>query len=243
MSEAAMITLHAFGPMFGLPDPSPFVVKAEMLLKLSGLPYRTDTTGFRRAPKGKLPYIEDAGSIVADSTFIRWHLESRHGIEFDRGLSAAERAAGWAVEKMLEEHLYWAALRERWLDDANFARGPARFFDPVPAVFRPAIRAVARRRVAARLRAQGFGRHSPAEIERLGAASIQALADILGDKPCLFGEAPCGADATAFAFVSGLLCPIFEGGLRRAAESHANLIAYEARLRARFWPELAEGRG
>jgi hypothetical protein len=41
----AMITLYAFRPGFGLPDPSPFVTKAEMLLNLSGLPYRTDTGG------------------------------------------------------------------------------------------------------------------------------------------------------------------------------------------------------
>src|SRR5919108_3600051 len=82
-----MITLSAFGPAFGLPDPSPFVTKAEMLLKLSGLPYRTDTTGFRRAPKGKLPYIDDDGTIVADSTFIRRHLEQKHRIDFDPGLS------------------------------------------------------------------------------------------------------------------------------------------------------------
>ncbi len=35
-----MITLYSFGPFFGLPDASPFVMKGEMLLKLAGLPYR-----------------------------------------------------------------------------------------------------------------------------------------------------------------------------------------------------------
>ena len=233
------ITLHGFGRLFGLPDPSPFVVKAEVLLKLSGLPYRMDSTGYRRAPKGKLPYIEDGGTVVADSTFIRWHLESRHGIEFDRGLPARDRATGWAVEKMLEEHLYWAAVDMRWLVDANFARGPARIFDAVPAPLRPLAKAAVRRKVAGALRAQGFGRHSRAEIERLGAASIRALAEILGEGECLFGPEPCGADATAFAFVNGLLCPLFEGELRRAAEACPNLVAYERRLRARFYPELA----
>jgi hypothetical protein len=34
-----MITLKGFGPAFGLPDPSPFVTKVEMLLKMAGLPY------------------------------------------------------------------------------------------------------------------------------------------------------------------------------------------------------------
>lgn len=116
-----MITLYAFGPAFGLPDPSPFVTKAEMLLKLSRLAYRVDTGGFRKAPKGKLPYIDDDGTIVADSTFIRLHLERKHGIDFDAGLDAERRAVAWATEKMCEDHLYWAVVRDRWIDDANFA--------------------------------------------------------------------------------------------------------------------------
>jgi len=233
------IVLHGFGRMFGLPDPSPFVTKAELLLKLAGLPYRLDTTGFRRAPKGKLPYIEDGGTIVADSTFIRWHLERRHGAEFDRGLSPRERGIAWALEKMLEEHLYFAILHERWMDDTNFARGPAHFFDTIPVPARPLVKAMVRRGVRRTLHGQGIGRHSREEIVTLAAAALRALADVLGDNDYLMGPAPCGADATAFAFAAGALCPPFEGGVRRAAESHPNLVAYEKRMRERFYPDLA----
>ena len=60
-----MITLYTFGPYFGLPDPSPFVMKAEVLLKMADLPFATDTTGFPKAPKGKLPYIRDDGKIIS----------------------------------------------------------------------------------------------------------------------------------------------------------------------------------
>ena len=67
-----MITLYAFGPAFGLPDPSPFVTKAEVLLKMAGQPYRTDVNGFNKAPKGKLPYIDDDGERIA-----RFHLHPR----------------------------------------------------------------------------------------------------------------------------------------------------------------------
>src|SRR5580700_6911723 len=101
-----MITLYTFGPGLGLPDPSPFVMKAEMLLKIAGLPYQIDSTGFSKAPKGKLPYIDDDGERVADSTFIRWHLEKKHKVDFDRGLDEAQRAVAWAFEKTAEEHLY-----------------------------------------------------------------------------------------------------------------------------------------
>ena len=234
-----MITLYTFGPMLELPDVSPFVVKAELLLKMAGLPYRTERADLRKAPKGKLPYIDDEGTVVADSTLIRWHLEARHGIDFDRVLPARDRALAWSVQKMLEEHLYWALVHARWMDDANFARGPARFFDDAPALIRPAIRATVRRKVKAALRAQGFGRHARPEIEALGIRSIQALAGVLGGTPYLFGAEPCGADAMAFAFVSGALCPAFDTPLRDAAEACPNLVAYEQRLRGRYYPDLA----
>ncbi|MBN9116148.1 MAG: glutathione S-transferase N-terminal domain-containing protein, partial [Pandoraea sp.] len=96
-----MLTLYTFGPSFGLPDASPFVVKAEMLLKLAGLPYRTDRSGFRHAPKGKLPYIDDEGEIVADSTLIRLHIERKYGFDFDAGLTPERRGAAWMFEKAL----------------------------------------------------------------------------------------------------------------------------------------------
>src|SRR5690606_40441104 len=89
--RSAMITLYTFGPAFGLPDPSPFVMKAEMLLKLAKLPYRTDTGVFRRPPKGKLPHIDDEGTAVADSTLIRLHLGRTHGIDSAAGLTPSER--------------------------------------------------------------------------------------------------------------------------------------------------------
>ena len=34
-----MITLYGFGPAFGLPDPSPYVMKTEVQLKMAGLGY------------------------------------------------------------------------------------------------------------------------------------------------------------------------------------------------------------
>ena len=61
-----MITLYTYGRQFGLPDPSPFVTKAELLLKLADLPYKSDTDGLGKAPKGKLPYIDDGGERIAD---------------------------------------------------------------------------------------------------------------------------------------------------------------------------------
>jgi len=233
-----VITLFAFGPAFGLPDPSPFVIKVETLLKMAALPYRVDTGSLGKAPKGKLPYIEDDGERIADSTFIRWHLEKKYQIDFDRGLSPEERAAAWAFEKMAEDNLYWTLVHARWVDDANFAKGPINFFRRVPAPVRPIVAAMIRRRVRKNLHAQGIGRHSDVEIVALAQRSIDAVADFLGGKPYFMGGEPTGADATLFAFVASVLCPLFD--TRTAAERHANLKRYVGRMAARYYPDWSE---
>lgn len=231
-----MITLYTFGPHFGLPDPSPFVMKGEMLLKLSGVPYKTDTRGFGRAPKGKLPYIADDGVVIADSTLMRLHLEQKYGIDFDEGLSDRDRGAAWAVEKMLEDHLYWHMIYWRWLIDSNFERGPIGFFKRAPAIIRPFVVKVVRKRVRRNLHAHGIGRHSESENNVLAARAIDALSGMLGDNRYFMGNQVCGADATVFAFVAGGVCATFDSPLRTKMESKPNLVAYSQRMFAEYYP-------
>ncbi len=234
-----MITLYRFGPYFGLPDGSPFCVKADVLLKMSGLPYDTQTFDVRKAPKGKLPFIDDAGQKIADSTFIRWHLESAHGINLDAALSPAERATAWAFEKLCEDHLYWATVHARWMDDANFNAGPRAFFDDVPGPLRPLVTSLMRRKVRRNLNGQGFGRHTEPEVERIAIEGYHQIANFLGDKPFLMGAAPCSADAMVFATVGSVLSPVFQTPVRTAVDKRANLVAYRDRCLARWYPDLA----
>lgn len=238
MTGDLMITLYTFGPYFGLPDPSPFVLKAEILLKMAELAYRTDTTGFKRAPKGKLPYIDDDGTIVCDSTFVRFHLETKYHVDFDEGLSPAERGVAWAFEKMCEDHLYWWMIYERWLDDANFEAGPRKFFDAVPAPVRRMVVTMIRRQMRRNLWGQGLGRHSEGELAQLAERTIASLADFLGDKPYLMGQRVCGADAAIFPFVAGFLSRTFNTPTRSAVERRANLVAYGDRMMGQYYPEF-----
>jgi glutathione S-transferase len=233
-----MITLFNFGPAFGLPDPSPFVTKAHMLLRLAGLTYETDTKGFNKAPKGKLPYINDNGTIIADSTFIRLHLEQAHKFNFDKGYGKRERAVAWAAEKLLEDRANWYVVTARWMDDANFNKGPRMFFNQAPALIRPLIVSKIRRDVRRNLHGQGMGRHSTEELAQLASLDFKAISDILGKQKYLLGDSPCGADATVYAFVSAVLCPLFEHPVRDAAAQFDNLQAYSDCMKAEFFPEL-----
>ena len=68
-----MIKLYQYLPAFGLPNASPFCMKLETYLRMAGLPFEAPVVSLRelgRAPKGKMPYIEDGVRIPADSTFI-----------------------------------------------------------------------------------------------------------------------------------------------------------------------------
>jgi glutathione S-transferase len=231
------IILYGGGPGFGLPEISPYCTKTEIQLRLADLPYRKQPARPPESPKGQLPFIEDAGERIADSTFIRQHLERKYGIDLDAGLDPAERAQAWAIERMLENHFGWTVGYFRFLLPENFAKGPSHFFDHAPEEMREQLRSEMLQNVTANMRGIGVLRHCEAEIVELGTRSLAALAALLGDKPYLMGKRPCGVDATAFAMLAGALTPYFDSPLRRRAEGFATLTAYVARLMTEFYPD------
>jgi glutathione S-transferase len=85
----------------------------------------------------------------------------------------------------------------------------------------------------------GLGRHAPDEDIDLAVRSLFALSVQLGDKLYLFGDTPCGTDATAFGAIAGILTPFFESPLRQQAEKFENLTAYVDRMMLQYYPEFA----
>jgi glutathione S-transferase len=231
-----MITLYGFGPGFGLPEISPFVTKTEVQLKMAGLDYRKVRGRPDQSPKGQLPFIDDGGELISDSTFIRAHIEAKYGVDLDAGLSLAERAQAWAIERMVENQFGWTVGYARFFILENFAKGPGRFFDHVPEPRRSAMREEMAARVRAAFMAQGTLRHSAEEIEQLGARSMEALSLFLGDKPYMMADRPTGVDAICFAMLAALITPHFDSPLARRAEALPNLGCYVDRMMARFYP-------
>lgn len=232
-----MITLFGGGAQFGLPEVSPYVTKTEVQLKMAGIPFAKDFAMPEASPKGQLPFIDDNGTRIADSTFIRTHIEKTYGFDFDRGLDPVQKAQAWAIERMIENHLGWTTVPDRYLTAENFDKGPAHWFDQAPEAIRDSLRENLKTQVTANLRAVGILRHAPDEILALGDRSLSALSLILGDRSHLMADHPVGLDATAFALLAQILTPFFETPLRRRAEAYPNLVAYVARMMARYYPE------
>ena len=81
-----MIKLYQFAPAFGLANASPFCMKLETYLRMAALPFEipcATLSHLQKAPMGKMPYIEDEGRTLADTTFIIDYLKARYGDPLD----------------------------------------------------------------------------------------------------------------------------------------------------------------
>lgn len=235
-----MITLYGTGPMFGLPAASPFVIKAEILLKMASVEYRNAKADLRSAPKGKMPWIDDNGTIVADTAFIKKHLEDHHGADFTGGYDARALGHGLALERMMEDHAYWMNTCIRWLQDGNFFKGPVHFFDSAPAPIRPLIVKLVRRQVRKSAHAHGMSRHNDAERLHLATLLVNALANVLGDNDYMLGQRVSGADASVYGHLASIEAPFFESPMGDLVRERPNLMTYLHRMREMYFPEREE---
>jgi glutathione S-transferase len=231
-----MIVLSGGGAAWGLPEISPFVTKTEIHLKMAGLTYSKRQAHPEESPKGQIPFIDDGGKLIGDSTFIRFHIEREYRLDLDEGLSTVERATAMAIEMMVEHELAPAVGYFRWLVPENFERGPGQWFNDAPAEMRDDMKRGLQEEVRKVMMARGIARHSEEEIVGLGVRSLKALSVFLGEKQFLMGDQPCGADAFVFAALAGLLTPYFPSPLRDEALKFPTLIAYVARVFDRFYP-------
>jgi glutathione S-transferase len=235
-----MLTVYKFGPAWGMPDLSPFVVKLETYLRLAGIPYEAKKGDPRKGPKKKIPYVVDDGTVVGDTRFIIEHLETKRGISLDARLTPKDRAIAAAFHSMLEEHLYFVMVYERWQIDANWERLAPVIRQllagaGVPGPMTGLAAGIMRKGMLKTLSVQGTGRHSPSEVGRIGERIVGALAEQVGDGPFFFGAEPATIDASMYAFAAGLLDTPFDGPVRDAAARRENLKAYVERVKQRCW--------
>jgi hypothetical protein len=57
--------------------------------------------------KGKLTWIECDGEEIADSEFCIQYINKKFNVDLDKDFSDKEKAAALAIQRMVDEHLYW----------------------------------------------------------------------------------------------------------------------------------------
>lgn len=206
---------------------SPFGLKLEAWLRLAEIPYTIEpSVDLRRAPKGKLPYIRDEGRIIADTTIIIEYLKHTRGIDPDAGLSPREHAEALALQRLLEEHLYFAIAYSRWIDEAGWRTFGEAIFGERSRLVRGIGGFYLRDRVRRMLKLQGMGRHGPHEIYAMARADLKAISDYLDDRCFFMGERLTTIDAIAYGFLANIIQVPIETELKRAALHFPNLVTW-----------------
>jgi glutathione S-transferase len=235
-----MLKLHQPPRAFGLPCPSAFCVKLETYLRMADIPYELENGVPADGPKGKIPWIDDDGHVVGDSSFIIEYLKKKHGDKLDARLMPHQRALGHAIKKVLEESLYLVSSYSKWGEDEGFSIYAAELFSEMPeAQFRPVSEAI-RKNVMDKLRAQGIARHTSAEVYELGLEDVRSFAALLGDGVYLFGDHPTSYDACAFGVIGNLKDGPFASPVRDATRQARNVADYIDRMRRKYFPEIEQ---
>lgn len=222
---------------WGLASVSPFCLKLDAFLRMAGIAHEsvTASTPFG-GPMGKAPWIEHNGRKIGDSSLIVSYLIDRFGIDPDAALSPAQRGQAVAIQRLIEENLYWAMVYDRWVRPENWPILKGSVLGGIPAPLRAVLAPIARRGVRKQLNGHGLGLHSEANIAAIAGRDIDALAGMLRDQTWFFGEQPTLTDAVVFSLLANIHYPAFASPMKAMIEEHPNLAAFVDRFRARFYP-------
>lgn len=237
------VTLYKFGPVMGLPDPSPFCFKLETYLRMAKIEYSVASDKRKKAPTGKRPFIVDEnGKVMADSGLIIAELEARNGNPVDGKLTLSERAESLAFQRLMEEHLYWAIVYFRWIDPTGIKNWTPYLKDVLglPGFAVTLLKPLAQRIVRKQLAGHGLGRHSPDVIQGLAIADIGALAHWLGQREWGFGDQPTIFDATLAACIGEVVSQTWDNPVTVETRKHRNLVSHFERMMTRYYPELGD---
>jgi glutathione S-transferase len=193
--------LWQYPPGFGLPSLSPFCVKVEAFLKLSGIDYQIRRViNPRMGPFGKMPVMEIDGEIIGDSRVIVEELTRRFDVRLDQHLDRKSLANGHAFARMVEEHLYFVIMYSRWVDPEGLSACFEEFKSAFPLGMRRLAFTLLSRNLQRQCLMQGLGKLPKSRIYDLGVLDIEAIEAQIGDG-FLLGDAPSSFDCPTYAFL------------------------------------------
>lgn len=222
--------LVGFTPAFGLPDPSPFVLKVYLFLRLHEIDFELVSGDVRKTPKSKLPVLEHKGQVICDSELILDYLAKEYSIKPDE-ISKEQKAIGNMLTRALDDKMYWGILYSRWMKEPNASLICETFFSEVPSFLRKFVFRMVQKSIKRDLYGQGTGRLDEQQIYDFAEQDVAAIADILGDKDYLFGARMTRYDCTVAAYIAEMIPEQIESPHAPFVKQHPNLVAYWQRVK------------
>lgn len=237
-----MANLRAFHlpGRWGLVSVSPFCLKLDAFLRLAKIDHDSITAATPFAgPKKKAPWIEYDGQTLGDSAFIIDFLKQEYQVTVDADLTEADQGKAIAIQRMVEENLYWAMVYDRWRRPENWPILKQSVLGDIPALLRFFLAPFARRSVRKQLKGHGMGLHTTDEIASIARKDIDALAAMLGTRDWFLSDRPGLTDATVFSLLANIAFVPFASPMKDMIAQHSNLTGFLERFRAEVYPEDA----
>jgi glutathione S-transferase len=230
-----MITLYQPPAVWGLPSMSPFCVKLETYLRMTGVEYKTSPANFLKAPNGRIPYVKIDGSYLGDTTLIIERLKKEYGDSLDSKLTPSQKAQGLLLRRFFEEHLYFGGAFLRWSNEDSWKHVRDVLKPLMPPVVGGMVLRKVRKDFLRELKTQGLAEHPTEQIVSIINEDLSALSTLLGNQPFFLGNDPSSIDATAYGFLMQQMYVPWDSPNKRHALSLPNFSAYCERMKARYW--------
>uniref|UniRef100_A0A7E4V5U7 GST N-terminal domain-containing protein n=1 Tax=Panagrellus redivivus TaxID=6233 RepID=A0A7E4V5U7_PANRE len=188
--EKDVVYLYQFHRTSTTPNPSPFCIKVEAFLRYHKIKYQNVFTQFQRSREGLLPYIVLNGEEIPDSQLILQRLQEIHEIE--PNLSPHEKAIARAVDRTVDNSLANAIFYYKVIYNKDS------LFKVLSSLMPYLLAKLSFDRIYElthhRLSAINFLKLPEPAIRSGLEDDLDALQQLMGEKPFLFGEEPVDAD-------------------------------------------------
>jgi glutathione S-transferase len=208
---------------------SPFCAKLELFLHYYQIPFNIEAALPMHGPYKKIPFVEYQGETIGDSELILQRLIKDYHIEL--GLTQPQLAQGRVWQLLLEQHLYWVLVYNRWVPEDSWKKLECAFFSGIKWPLRPIIAKQSRKLVMQNLYSQGIGRFSLDHVLQAGRDDLNALSIHLSANKYICGDTFSYFDLIAYATIKNINNPQMKIALTTVIQDFQPLLNYQQRIK------------
>jgi len=220
---------------------SPFALKLETWLKLTGIKYENIHT-MKFSSKGQTPYIELNGEQIPDSNVIIEKLKAKFQVNPEKDIPETDLAMAHAATVMVENHTAHIGFHYRYghhMENFLNTLKLAEYYPSGKAIkhwgrFQPAM-------TRFRSYLHGIGRHENSIVWEMSFKDLASLSSWLGTKQYFNGTKPTTVDCMLFGHLAQFLFIDIGFPQKTFMETKCpNLVELVTRMKDKFWQDWDE---